>query len=491
MAHKEKTITPWATSEALDRPSLQSPGEGRLVSYSLPAPGISASLLLQQAGGQERFFWQNGRDRIRFAGFGVALQMMAWGGRRFADIRRKATTLFQQASLLSCPSDLAKPRLFGGFAFDDDFTPDNTWAAFHPAHFILPHYQLIQSGEESWMTINAMLPEDENLDEAREQLHEALIARIDSLAQASNVNPGQLLTHARSGRPATSSVNISYPMSYDGWADKINEAISRIKSTSLEKVVLSRVCELRSEERIDVCRALVYLNRHAAECTRFLFEPRPYHAFYGATPELLVQVLGKQVTTMALAGSMPRGTTAAEDTALAHQLLKSEKDRYEHRLVVESILRRLEPLSSQLQLPDEPEIYTLDYIHHLLTPIKAQLQHEIGLLPLVEILHPTPALGGSPRSQALDFIRHAESVPRGWYAGPVGWVNSNMDGEFAVAIRSAVAQERRVWLYSGAGIVADSQPQKEWAETALKFQPMFSALGLRSDLPRQTLENLL
>jgi isochorismate synthase EntC len=171
--------------------------------------------------------------------------------------------------------------------------------------------------------------------------------------------------------------------------------------------------------------------------------------------------------------------------------LKSEKDRYEHRLVVESILRRLEPLSSQLQLPDEPEVYTLNYIHHLLTPIKAQLHHEIGLLPLVETLHPTPALGGSPRSQALDFIRHAESVPRGWYAGPVGWVDSNMDGEFAVAIRSAVAQERRVWLYSGAGIVADSQPQKEWAETALKFQPMFSALGLRSDQPQQTLENLL
>jgi menaquinone-specific isochorismate synthase len=482
MARKKIQTTQWAKEEPLDRPLLQSPAEGRLVSYSLPAPGISASLLLQQAEGQERFFWQNGRDKIRFAGFGVTVQMMAWGGRRIADIRRKATTLFRQASLLSHPSDLARPRLFGGFAFDDDFTPDNTWSVFHPAHFILPHYQLTQSGEESWMTINAMLPEDENLDEAREQLNEALLARIKSLVQASAVDLGQPL--------ALSSANVSYPMTYDSWVDKINEAISCIKTTALEKVVLSRVCELRSQERIDVCRALTYLNHHAAECTRFLFEPRPYHAFYGATPELLVQVSGKQVTTMALAGSMPRGATAAEDAAMAHQLLQSEKDCYEHRLVVESILRRLEPLSSQLQLPEEPEVYTLNYIHHLLTPINAQLRHSIGLLPLVETLHPTPALGGSPRPLALDFIRYAEPVPRGWYAAPVGWVDSNMDGEFAVAIRSAVAQERRVWLYSGAGIVADSHPQKEWAETALKFQPMFSALGVRSDQPQHTMENL-
>ena len=472
MTNKENVDRQWVNGETVQRPLLQSPSEGKLVSYSMPASGISATLFLQQAEGQERFFWQNGKDQNLFAGFGIAVQMMAWGAGRFSDIQLKATILFQQASLLSGRSDLVTPRLFGGFAFRDDFTPDNTWSVFHPAHFILPHYQLVQSGKESWLTINTMLPPDEDLSEIREQLHEALVIRHDMLLQADVKKFSQ--------SPMPSSVRTSYPMTYEDWTEIIDEAISQMRTTELEKVVLSRVCELRSRERINVCRALAYLNLHYADCTRFLFEPRPFHAFYGATPELLVQVTGKQLNTMALAGSMQRGSTAAEDVDLAHQLVDSEKERYEHTLVVESIRRRLCPFSTMLKAQEQPEIYTLSYIHHLLTPIEAQLRQAVGVLPLVQTLHPTPAMGGSPRSLALDFISHAEPVPRGWYAGPIGWIDAKMDGEFGVAIRSAVAQERRVWLYAGAGIVPDSNPRKEWDETALKFRPMFSALGLQT-----------
>ena len=100
------------------------------------------------------------------------------------------------------------------------------------------------------------------------------------------------------------------------------------------------------------------------------------------------------------------------------------------------------------------------------------------MLPLLEALHPTPAMGGVPQAQAMDYIAQAEPVPRGWYASPVGWIDHNLDGAFAVAIRSAVSQNERVWLYAGAGIVADSIPQKEWDETALKFKPMLGALGV-------------
>jgi menaquinone-specific isochorismate synthase len=468
-------ITSWANEEHIQRPMLQSPSKGRLVSYSLPAPNISAAVFLQLAEGQERFFWQNGSDQTLFAGFGIAVQLMAWGVRRFQEIKRKTEIIFREAIRLANQPDLAAPRLFGGFAFQDDFTPDNTWAVFHPAHFILPHYQLVKSGERSWLTINAFLPEDDDLVDVHSQLHDALITRLAALYQTRDT----VLE-----RPSIrSTVRSSYPMTYESWNDSIDEAISQINKTKLEKVVLSRVCELRSKERIDVCRALSYLNQHFKECTRFLFEPRPYHAFYGATPELLVQTSGFQLRTMALAGSMQRGTDPSEDAAMVHQLLNSEKDRHEHALVLNSIRCRLEPFSDQLEIPEQPEIYTLSYIHHLLTPIKAQLRHSTGVLPLVEALHPTPALGGSPRDLALEFILHAESVPRGWYAGPIGWIDANMDGEFGVGIRSAVAQDRRVWLYAGAGIVADSNPQKEWLETALKFQPMFSALGLRTEQP--------
>jgi menaquinone-specific isochorismate synthase len=146
-----------------------------------------------------------------------------------------------------------------------------------------------------------------------------------------------------------------------------------------------------------------------------------------------------------------------------------------------SILSRLAPLTSKLEISPQPGIYKLSNIQHLFTPIRGTLNSADGILPLVEVLHPTPALGGSPRELAMDFISHAEPVPRGWYAAPVGWIDYKLDGAFAVAIRSAVAQERRAWLYAGAGIVADSVPEKEWSETDLKFKPMLNALRIHNE----------
>jgi menaquinone-specific isochorismate synthase len=425
------------------------------------------------ARGQERFFWQNGCNQTSYAGFGVAVQLMAWGAGRFKEIKRKMESLFRDTVRLASQPDIAAPRFFGGFAFRDDFTPDNAWAAFNPAHFILPHYQLVGSGTQNWLTINALISEDDDLADTRIQLHEALQARLELLVQANGRDLGE-------SQP-TSSVRANYPMTYKKWQNSIHHAVSHINTSGLKKVVLSRVCELRSRERIDVCRALSYLNQHYQECTRFLFEPRPYHAFYGATPELLVQTTGSRLRTMALAGSVRRGVDDKEDQAMTDQLINNDKDRHEHALVVDSIRRRLEPLGAQLDIPPRPKIYTLSYIHHLLTPIEGQLKQAVGVLPLLEALHPTPALGGSPRDLALEFIRDAEPVPRGWYAAPIGWVDANMDGQFAVGIRSAVAQDRRVWLYAGAGIVAESDPHKEWLETSLKFRPMLAALGLQTE----------
>jgi menaquinone-specific isochorismate synthase len=267
-------------------------------------------------------------------------------------------------------------------------------------------------------------------------------------------------------------------MSYETWRQMIERATQTMRRSELNKVVLSRVCELRFEELVDVDAALVYLNQVYPDCYRFLFEPRPYHAFYGATPELLASVHGVTLTTMGLAGSIQRGQTSVEDATLAQELLTSDKNLYEHAVVVDSIRRRLVPVVSELTIAPEPELLRLGYIQHLYTPVYGRLHHPIGILPLVEILHPTPAMGGTPRHLALPFISTAEPMPRGWYAAPVGYIDHNLDGEFAVAIRSAIAQDRRVWLHAGAGIVADSNPQTEWAETALKFRPMLGALGI-------------
>ncbi len=441
----------------------------QLVSYTLPAPDVTAANFLRQARGQARIYWQDGRSDVTFAGFGVAANLFAWGERRFDQIEQQARDLFDGAVVLNDGPKLASPRLFGGFAFNDDFLPDNTWSVHHPAHFVLPHYQLVRIGKESWLTINALLPEEETAVSLRDDLHQALQARYTLLRQTEGeTDPPTPFTP-----PA-----INYPMSQATWTANINEARQRIATTPLQKVVLSRVCELRFEQPVDVDGALAYLKAHYGGCYRFLFEPRPQHAFYGATPELLAQVNGRLFYSMGLAGSIRRSPDPLEDERLGQQLLNSAKDRHEHQVVVMALLSRLAPITSKLEIAPQPGVYKLSNIQHLHTPVRAELQTAQGILPLVKLLHPTPALGGAPRDLALDFIQQAEPVPRGWYAAPIGWIDHNLDGTFAVAIRSAVSQQERVWLYAGAGIVADSDPDLEWEETALKFRPMLECLGV-------------
>ena len=240
------------------------------------------------------------------------------------------------------------------------------------------------------------------------------------------------------------------------------------------------------KQDLDVDAALNILNDEYADCYRFLFEPRPGHAFLGATPELLVRVKGHTLVTMALAGSQRRGRDAAEDAELERDLINSAKDQHEHLLVINDLRTRLQSQVSPSQEGGGLQIgktqsLKLRNIQHLFTPVQAALQQAKGVLPELALLHPTPALGGMPREAANQFIRAAEPVTRGWYAAPIGWLDANLDGEFAVAIRSAVVQRERAWLYAGCGIVAGSEPQKEWDETALKFKPMLRALTERSE----------
>lgn len=444
----------------------------QLISTTMPAPGLTIEVFLEQALGQERFFWQGAHEATAVAGFGAAADLRAWGDGRFSSIQQQAANLFADAIFDESVVPLALPRLFGGFAFTADFTPDNTWSVFHPAQFILPHYQLTQMPDGAWLTINAVVSAE---DEA--------VAILPELQKALRERHALLLSRHQPKQPTANEADVSgidYPMPYDIWQNIILQATVTMKTGPLNKVVLSRVCEIRFNGRAPIDSARHYLNQTYPDCHRFWFEPRPYHAFYGATPEMLARVDGRDLHTMGLAGSIRRGSTPAQDAALAQELLNSKKDLYEHAVVVDSIRRRLEPVVSDLHVSDVPEVLQLGYIQHLYSTIHGRLKEKSGILPIVEILHPTPALGGSPRHLAIAFIREAEPVPRGWYAAPVGWIDHHLDGVFSVAIRSAVAQERRVWLHAGAGIVADSDPQKEWEETALKFRPMLAALGMEN-----------
>lgn len=439
---------------------------GRLISTHIPCSDISLSQFLRAARGQQRFYWESSRDNVAFAGIGTSLELMAWGKDRFETIRHHAMELFADAMVLNEQEPLAAPRLFGGFSFRDDFVPDVAWSDFTPAHFVLPHYQLVRVDEQYWLTINAHVP-----------YGESPLGLLPDLREALEAKAAELQSFSADSRAPMQHTELSYPMPFETWEANLIDAISRMKNGELNKVVLSRVAEVRFDNHIDVDYALDFLAQKYPETYRFLFEPRPYHAFYGATPELLASVKQSEIQTMALAGSIGRGETPETDQALAQELLDSEKDRYEHQLVIDGMLTRLKPLTKSIEV-GETSIMTLSNIQHIQTPLSATMREAKGIIPIVEALHPTPALGGSPREIAMTLIGEYETVPRGWYAAPVGWIDRNMDGQFGVAIRSAVTQAKRVWLYSGAGIVADSEPQKEWDETALKFVPMLDALGI-------------
>jgi menaquinone-specific isochorismate synthase len=193
------------------------------------------------------------------------------------------------------------------------------------------------------------------------------------------------------------------------------------------------------------------LDSRYPDCYRFLFEVEPGHAFFGATPELMAEVHDSNLHTMALAGSRKRGATPQEDDALAQEMLNSAKDRQEHAFVVSALRERVSPYARTLNVPDRPQIYRLQNIQHLCTPVRAELETHFDEL---------------------------ETEERGWYAVPVGWVDANGDGVFAVAIRSAVSAGKQARLYAGVGVVAESDPDKEWEETRWKFKPLLGALGV-------------
>jgi menaquinone-specific isochorismate synthase len=434
--------------------------ERQLVSYTREIDFIQLLDFLRSApASTQRVYWENGQAEVAFAGYGVAAELYANGADRFEVIRRELRTLFADARI-NAPF---MPRVFGGFAFQSDFTPQGIWSAFPSAYFVLPRYQLTHSGDRTWLTINACIGSE------REAF--GVECEFDALHSRLTKTPY---------RPTSipKPTGISYPLTLDEWRTQVTSATSRMKAGQLDKVVLSRSSDITFDSPTNPLAALQRLQQRYPDTYRFLIEPLPNNAFFGATPELLTTIKGRSLTTAALAGSIKRGPTPSEDDTLAAQLYQNLKERHEHHLVVMALEDLLLPITSKLNVPEAPHILKLSNIQHLYTPITGELNADYDVLQVVEKLHPTPALGGYPRNVAIDTIRASEPISRGWYAAPVGWMDAEGNGTFAVAIRSAVSKGSQARLYAGAGIVADSNPDREWEETRLKFRPMLDALGV-------------
>ena len=356
------------------------------------------------------------------------------------------------------------PRYLGGFAFDPAQPTSPDWAGFPDGQLVLPRALVRVADGAATLTASVAIEPGADWSAACD----ATLAEVARLQDA---------TLGGNEASAARVVAIDEAPAAEAWRDTVARTAADVRAGRYAKVVLARQQRVALDGRADIAEALRRLREGYPSAFVFALGT-PEGCFLGATPERLVRLNGREVATICLAGTIGRGATPEEDARLAGVLLASAKDREEHAVVVRAITDALAPVCDEVLLPDTPQIMQIRNVQHLATPVRARLRGDRCVLDLVERLHPTPAVGGIPRADALAAIREREGFGRGWYAGAVGWVDANGGGEFAVALRSALLRPGLAILFAGAGIMGDSDPASEYAETALKLRPMRAALGV-------------
>jgi isochorismate synthase len=365
------------------------------------------------------------------------------------------------------------PLLLGGFPFaPGDARHDPAWRGFERSALVLPRLMLTIGPEGAWLTANVVTGPDADSD----------ADGLDGDATARAREIGELWDGLRAAAPSVPLTPASEPLRIAAeapeaaWRATVVRFAGAVGRGRVDKVVLARRVDLVAEGPLDIPSALRRLEASAPESTVFAVTRRG-RTFLGATPERLARTEGREFRTVAMAGSIGRGADEAEDERLAAELLASDKDREEHRVVVEMLRETLGSIAARLEVGRDPSVVRLRHVQHLVTELSGRLRERAGILALVERLHPTPAVGGQPRDLALELIDEQERLDRGWYAGPLGWLDRRGDGEFVVAIRSGVVDGAMASLFAGCGIMADSDPAREWEESRMKLRSLASALG--------------
>ena len=305
---------------------------------------------------------------------------------------------------------------------------------------------------------------------------EVVVGRRGRLSWVTTISRGTLqpapLLHATEPPHAPRGAAFSDgAMSGAAWETVVSEAVARIRQGELEKVVLARDLVVDLDAPLDVRAPLATLAERYPACWSFHVD-----GLFGATPEMLVRRERGLVTSRVLAGTIRRTGDDGHDLALAATLARSSKDLEEHELAVRSVADALMPYCFSMNVPESPFVLHLPNVMHLATDVTGVLSDATTSLGLAAALHPSAAVGGTPTAAAVSLIAELEQMDRGRYAGPVGWMNAQGDGEWGIALRCAEYDGPRVRLFAGCGIVADSDPAAELAEAAAKFVPVRDAL---------------
>lgn len=432
--------------------SVAAPPSERVVRVEVSVRPSSPLRWLRAQGVFPRLYWSGRRSASGVAAVGAADLLEG-------EPREDAAGLRKRLSPLLAAGD-PRVRYYGGLRFDPARETDANWKPFGSYRFVLPRFEFRTGEGEATLACNLVLPRDAG-------------RREEILDQIEN------LTFPDEGHGDALPVPVSRTDSpgFPGWRENVEGALSSFAAGDLGKVVLARRSEIGFSEEVDAALLAESLEAATPDCFHFYVEPDKGVAFLGASPERLFRREGRAIESEAVAGTRPRGTSEADDAELRDELLGSEKDLSEHAYVRTSIQETLGALCEELEVGEDISEMRLARGRHLRSKVRGVLREGVSDADVLCALHPTPAVGGYPKAGAIQKIRDLEPFDRGWYAGPVGWIGSE-GAEFAVGIRSALARGKRLALYSGAGIVAGSVPEDEWAEIEGKIGDFTRIFGL-------------
>jgi menaquinone-specific isochorismate synthase len=437
-----------------------------IASISLALPALDPLQALERMGhaGKAHFYWEHPTEEIAIAAIQPVVQRSIEGGDRFVQAQTFISEVLQRtvtAGELHLP--MAGPHFFCSFTFFD--RPYHEPQRFPAAMVFLPQWQVVCVQGQGVLVANLPLTPASNLTQLTDSV----------------LDIWQRLQHRGTQyRPHFSLPLIQVPTSsltpQTRFLEAAEATLAQIHKGELKKLVLSETLKVKTTQPLPLAPTLHKLRSRYTDCQIFSLRDDRGQGFIGASPERLLQIQDRRLTADALAGSTPRGRTLGEDVVLGDRLLNSTKDIHEHQLVLSFIQQRLQSLGITLRSASPAHLLQLPNIQHLRTLVTADLPNNVGLLNVLAALHPTPAVAGTPQQSVEPYLHRYESFDRHLYAAPLGWVDYRGNGSFTVGIRSALIQGDRLRLYAGAGIVAGSDPQKEWAEVRLKLQTLLQAL---------------
>lgn len=444
-----------------DELSRGSKEEGKLYRVEVELEGFEPLDEVSRVRGVGRYYWQ-GRDGLLEMGGWSEAEVIA--SERDVEHFSYASVFNELSSRLSAHS--FGVRFYGGFKFNPLDRRGERWVQFRAYRFVVPRVEVVRRGEKTYLAVNIKWGNADVLMREIDEVVNSLYVWI--FGKSSSVDDWGDGLLSESGR-------LDCP-SYLMWLDLVNRTLTRIRSGAFDKVVLARETTFELKGEVDPMDLLRRVSVYGGWSYQFCFHPSVDRAFLGISPERLYRRTSSFIETEALAGTVRRGHTEGEDEQLKQMLLVSPKELKEHRIVVEMLKMDMEKLCVLSENNVQAQVVTLPTVHHLYTYFQGILRSGVSDAEIVGVLHPTPAVGGYPRGLALEWIRREEPIDRGVYSGPVGWVGYD-SAEFCVGIRSALVQGDKISLYSGAGIVAGSQPELEWAELECKIQAYMNVLG--------------